>query len=131
MPQIIPLTNDPDRRITVDLGDNLLTLRTYYNPTVPGWYMDIEGYALGLALVPYANVLQQSPELTRSLGQFRLFVDGGADVIVDSLPASGAAGFAVLGQSAQLWWFAPGEWVSDDDAPTLDPVVSLGAYVVD
>lgn len=124
MPQIIPLTNDPDRKLTIELGDNLLNLRTYYNPTVPGWYMDIEGHALGLALVPYINVLQQSPELTRTLGQFRLFVDGGADVIVDSVPFSGAEGLDVLGQSAQLWWFAPGEWVLDDEPPTLDPVIS-------
>lgn len=86
MPQIIPLTSDPDRTFDVELGGNLLTLRTYYNPTVPGWYMDVEGVAKGLALVPFADVFESSPELQRTIGQMRLIVSDGADVVAESLP---------------------------------------------
>lgn len=118
MPQIIPLTSDPDRTFDVELGGNLLTLRTYYNPTVPGWYMDVEGVAKGLALVPFADVFEASPELQRTIGQMRLMSLDGADVVTD------------LGSLNQLWWFSPGEWVSDDEAPTLDPVPGSGGYVV-
>ena len=86
MPQIIPLTSDPDRTFDVELGGNLLTLRTYYNPTVPGWYMDVEGVAKGLALVPFADVFEASPEIRRTIGQMRLIVSDGADVVAESLP---------------------------------------------
>lgn len=85
MPQIIPLTSDPDRTFDVELGGNLLTLRTYYNPTVPGWYMDVEGVAKGLALVPFADVFQSSPELQRTIGQMRLIVSDGADVVAEAI----------------------------------------------
>lgn len=86
MPQIIPLTSDPDRTFDVELGGNLLTLRTYYNPTVPGWYMDVDGVAKGLALVPFADVFESSPEIQRTIGQMRLIVSDGADVVAEALP---------------------------------------------
>lgn len=110
MALLIPVTDDPDRRLTVELGDNLLDLRTYYNPTVPGWYLDIDGHAHGLALVPAVNVLEASPQLTATLGQFRVIPTDGADTVGD------------LGATALLWWFAPGEWPEDDTSPATDPL---------
>lgn len=109
MASIIPVNSTGDRRIQVLLGSNLLFLRTYWNPTVPGWYMDISGsdgmpIAVGLALVPVVNVLESQPNLTRVFGQFRIFtLDGGENNSDDS-----------LGRTARLWWFAPGEWEANE-----------------
>lgn len=41
MPQLIPLTNDGDRTITVTLGENQFVLETYYLPNIKRWLMDI------------------------------------------------------------------------------------------
>lgn len=41
MPQLIPLTNDGCRRITVTLGQNNYMLETYYLPHIHCWLMDI------------------------------------------------------------------------------------------
>jgi hypothetical protein len=106
--------------MTLELGSNVLTLRTYYNPTVPGWYLDIEGYAVGLALVPFVNALEASPQLSATLGQFRAVPADGSDVI--NAP----------GETSLLWWFAPGEWL-DDESPATDPLPAdvLEGYRVD
>ena len=109
MALIIPVNSTGDRRIQVLLGSNLLFIRTYWNPTVPAWYMDIVGpngqpIALGLALVPVVNLLESQPSITRVFGQFRIFtLDGGENNTADS-----------LGRLAKLWWFAPGEWEANE-----------------
>lgn len=109
MAQIIPVNSTGDRRLQVLLGSNLLTVRTYWNSTVSGWYMDLyndsgESIALGLALVPIVNVLAASPTLTRIYGQFRVFtLDGGENNTETS-----------LGDTCKLWWFAPGEWEANE-----------------
>lgn len=109
MALIIPVNSVGDRRIQVLLGENLLTVRTYWNPTVPGWYMDLvdsagQPIAVGLALVPVSNVLESQPALTRVYGQFRIFmVDSGENTLETS-----------LGDTAKLWWFAPGEWEENE-----------------
>lgn len=102
---IVPVTADPDSRRQIRLGSNTLGLRTYYVPTSKTWFLDItdsDGVALaqGLALVPNINILESSPELTRTLGQFRVFPldDADENTSQDSI--------------APLWWFAPGEWES-------------------
>lgn len=97
------------------LGANLVSVRTYWNPTVTGWYMDLYGssglpIALGLALVPVVNVLESQPNITREYGQFRvLTLDGGENSSADS-----------LGRAANLWWFAPGEWEANEIGSRLD-----------
>lgn len=109
MALIIPVNNVGDRRIQVLLGSNLLTIRTYWNPTVPGWYMDLSDsagavIALGLALVPSINVLSSQQNLTRLYGQFRVFpTDNSENDREDS-----------LGDPSVLWWFAPGEWEANE-----------------
>ncbi len=113
--QILPVTADNDRRFQVLLGDNLLTLRTYFNSVVPGWFMDIVAqdetpFARGLALVPAINILRANAELTRTLGQFRVIVSDGGE---NDTPES-------LGNTAQLWWFAPGEFETLDQDTVVD-----------
>lgn len=109
MALILPVNSTGDRRIQVLLGSNLLSIRTYWNPTVPSWYMDIFGpnglpIAQGLALVPIVNLLESQPNLTRVFGQFRIFtLDNGENNTDDS-----------LGRTAKLWWFAPGEWEANE-----------------
>lgn len=109
---IVPLTADPDSRRQIRLGENTLSVRTYYVPTSATWFMDltdVDGVPLaqGLALVPRVNVLEYSPELTRTLGQFRVlpFDSDDENTRQDSI--------------ATLWWFAPGEWEASE-SQTLD-----------
>ena len=109
MALILPVNSTGDRRIQVLLGSNLLSIRTYWNPTVPAWYLDIFGsnglpIAEGLALVPIVNVLAPYQDITRVYGQFRVFtLDNGENNTEDS-----------LGRTAKLWWFAPGEWEANE-----------------
>lgn len=109
MALILPVNSTGDRRIQVLLGSNLLSIRTYWNPTVPAWEMDIFGsnglpIREGLAMVPIVNLLAPYPEITRVYGQFRIFtLDNGENNTEDS-----------LGRTAKLWWFAPGEWEANE-----------------
>jgi len=114
---IIPTTTDPDSRLQILLGANLLTLRTYWNETAGAWYMDISdansvSVTRGLLLVDGINVLGAEPELVRTLGQFRM-------ILLDNVPA---VTFDNFGTSARLWWFAPGEW---EAAEMVDTVLTL------
>ena len=107
---ILPVDSTPDRRFQILLGENLLTVRTYWNPTVPMWYMDLsasngDSLARGLALVPLINVLEAETELTRTLGQFRM---------IPLENASEVASADSLGRTGRLWWFAPGEWEANE-----------------
>lgn len=106
---IIPVNSEPDRRLQVQLGENLLTLRTYWNPLLATWFMDITDsagtvLARGLALLDGINLLEAETELTRTLGQFRV-------VLLDNVAV---ATFDNLGTGARLWWFAPGEWEANE-----------------
>ncbi len=110
---IVPLTADPDSRRQIRLGDNTLSLRTYFVPTNATWFMDLtdaDGVLLvaGLALVPFINVLESSPELTRRLGQFRV------------LPPNASDQNTAQDTIAPLWWFAPGEWEAAETLVTED-----------
>lgn len=101
----IPTTSDPDRQFEIVLGANLLTLRTYFNGTTPGWFLDITddggaSLARGLAIVPGVNLLASRPDLTGTLGQLRTATSDGGN---NTDPAG-------LGTVARLYWFAPGEF---------------------
>lgn len=117
---IIPVNSEPDRRMQVLLGGNLLTLRTYWNPTAGCWFMDISdssgvSLARGLALVPEVNVLENETELTRTLGQFRVI----------PLDNTGAPTYNTLGTKARLWWFAPGEWEAAITPESVDVALAF------
>lgn len=110
---IVPLTADPDSRRQIRLGGNTLSLRTYYVPLSRTWFMDVSDsdgvlLAAGLALVPLVNVLEASPELTRTLGQFRV------------IPLDASDENTSQNSIAPLWWFAPGEFEEMAQAVTAD-----------
>lgn len=109
MAEIIPVNSTGDRELQVLLGANLLTLRTYWNSTIPAWEMDIvddagNSLAEGLAMVPVVNMLAYSPTLTRTLGQFRVFTLDDSENVTETS----------LGDTCKLWWFAPGEWEDNE-----------------
>lgn len=125
MALIIPVDSTGDRRIQVLLGQNLVSIRTYWNSTVSGWYMDLfdnngATITLGLALVPIVNVLESQPNLTRIYGQFRIFTkDGGENNTETS-----------LGDTAQLWWFEPGEWEENEIPQAVTTVLPFDVYAM-
>jgi len=101
----IPLTSAPDRQFEIVLGDVLLTLRSYWNASRPGWFLDVfdaadQPLARGLALVPGVNLFSSLPQLTRTVGQLRMLTSDGGDVPTDD-------GLGVIGR---LYWFAPEEF---------------------
>lgn len=113
MALVIPVNSEPDRELQIQLGENLMTVRTYYNTIAATWFMDLSGdndvvLARGLALVPLINVLQAESELTRLYGQFRIETVNETE---NDNPDS-------LGNSATLWWFAPGEFEALDIVDT-------------
>jgi hypothetical protein len=125
MAAIIPVDSTGDRRIQVLLGQNLVTIRTYWNPTVPGWYMDLvdssgSPISLGLALVPVVNVLDSQPNLTRIYGQFRIFTKDGGE---NNTPTS-------LGDTGVLWWFAPGEWEENEIEQAVTTALPFDVYAM-
>ncbi|MPW31995.1 hypothetical protein F9L16_23905 [Agarivorans sp. B2Z047] len=96
----IPLTSAGDRRMKISLGDNVLTLRTYYNRVMAFWVLDIltddgDPIAEGLNMVGAINLLEASKTLTHQYGQFRLDKD-----------ATGENSLEDIG----FYWFAPGEF---------------------
>lgn len=118
MALIIPVNSTGDRRIQLLLGSNLLTVRTYWSPTVPSWYMDLidsggNELAVGLALVPIINVLESQPNLTRIYGQFRVFTIDGSENDTETS----------LGDTGILWWFAPGEWEANEIPPVVTTIL--------
>lgn len=105
----IPVNAEPDRDLQIQLGQNLMTVRTYYNTIGATWFMDLTDengavLARGLALVPLINVLEAESELTRLYGQFRIETVNDTE---NNTPDS-------LGNTASLWWFAPGEFEALD-----------------
>ena len=125
MALIIPVDSTGDRRIQVLLGQSLVSIRTYWNSTVSGWYMDLfdnngETITLGMALAPIVNVLESQPNLTRIYGQFRIFTkDGGENSTETS-----------LGDTAQLWWFEPGEWEENEIPQAVTTVLPFDVYAM-
>lgn len=125
MARIIPVDSTGDRRIQVLLGQNLVSIRTYWNSTVPGWYMDLfdnngATITLGLALVPIVNVLESQPNLTRIYGQFRIFMMDNSENNTENS----------LGDVAQLWWFAPGEWEENEIPQSVTTVLPFDVYTM-
>ncbi len=120
---IIPVNSDADRRVQVLLGDNLLTIRTYWNDLVPAWYMDISDdagndIAIGIALVPVINLLKFSPTLTRIYGQFRIVTKDNSENDTETS----------LGDTALLYWFAPGEAEALETKATTSFVFPFDVY---
>ena len=96
----IPLNNSGARRFKVLLGEQVLTLRTFFNTLSDFWVLDISTQngtpvANGLNLVAGINLLEWSPSLTTQYGQFRMTIDAKGDEALSS---------------AELIWFSPGEF---------------------
>lgn len=125
MALILPVDSTGDRRIQVLLGQNLVTVRTYWNSTIPGWQMDLiddsgNPITLGLALVPVVNVLDSQPNLTRIYGQFRIFTKDGSENNTETS----------LGDTALLWWFAPGEWEDNEIPQAVSTALPFDVYAM-
>ena len=93
-----------DRKIIVTLGANTLQLRTYFNSVSEYYCLDVlteldEPIVLGITLKSPFNLFARQ-ELTNTIGQLRM--------------SDNATPFGTLGQTAQLLWFAPGEFESLD-----------------
>lgn len=78
---VLPLTNDGELEVTTDIGV-VLKVRSYYNPSAPGWYVDLydeseELLVAGVALVTGIDLLRQFPTL--DMGPLVLAVTGGGD----------------------------------------------------
>ncbi len=121
----IPVNSAGSRRIFADLNRQTFGIRTYWNPTARTWFMDLTDrldvpIQSGLALVPVINILEAHPDLTATIGQFRIVVnDGGENDTIDS-----------LGNTAALVYFVPGEFEAtypNFDAPPIIPLT----YVFD
>ena len=117
----IPFKNTGDRRFTVTLGGNEFTIRTYYNPVVPCWVMDINDsnnimIFKGQNLVAGINLLERSPRWTRLFGAFRMTEDA---YTVES-----------LGTTAELYWFdneSYAEYFPEMDAETAPLTYDFGS----
>lgn len=109
MPQVIPLNSDGSRRVSIDLGDEVgvITFRSRYNSTVPGWYLDLfdaDGLPIvfGLGLVAPHNIIRHLPRLVNSIGDLRVIdIDGKGNTDPDR-----------LGVGAGLVRYLPGEFDS-------------------
>ena len=104
MPLQIPMSPLGDRKIIVTLGTNTLQLRTYFNSVSQYYCLDVlteldEPIVLGITLKSPFNLFARQ-ELTNTIGQLRM--------------SDNATPFGTLGQTAQLLWFAPGEFESLD-----------------
>ena len=93
-----------DRKIIVTLGTNTLQLRTYFNSVSEYYCLDVlteldEPIVLGITLKSPFNLFARQ-ELTNTIGQLRM--------------SDNATPFGTLGQTAQLLWFAPGEFEALD-----------------
>lgn len=116
----IPLSNAGDTKIRVPLGNNLFTIRTYYNPFIDIWCMDIADDNLimdlkGINLVAGVNLLDSFPKFTRLFGWWRMDADAKGDT---------------LGQSSNLHWFDT-ESEYDKVFPALDPITAPLTYDFD
>lgn len=104
MPLQIPMSPLGDRKIIVTLGTNTLQLRTYFNSVSEYYCLDVlteldEPIVLGITLKSPFNLFARQ-ELTNTIGQLRM--------------SDNATPFGTLGQTAQLLWFAPGEFEALD-----------------
>lgn len=116
MALILPVSAAGARRVQVRLGDDLLTIRTYYQPHTPIWRMDLSDVndnvlVLGVPLVPGINLIRGETETTRRYGEFWYNPEQGVGNESDA-----------LGNTAKLWWFAPGELVLPEVDVSLDPL---------
>lgn len=116
MAEILPLSSAGARRVQVLLGENLVTVRTYYQELVPVWRMDLfdinsNPLVRGLALVPGVNLLAPHTELTRIYGEFWYITTRGE-----------GNGAEELGDTGNVWWFAPGEAARETADASLDPL---------
>ena len=93
MTQVIPLNSDGSRRVSVDLGDGIgvITFRSRYNSTVPGWYVDLydadgNSIVFGLGLVAPHNIIRHLPRLVARIGDLRVIdIDGKGNINPDRL----------------------------------------------
>jgi hypothetical protein len=122
MAQVLPLNSDGSRQISVDLGDGigLISFRTRFNSTVPGWYLDLfdtdgSEIVFGLGLVAPHNIIRHLPRLVNRIGDLRVIdLDGLGNVDPDR-----------LGVGVGLVHYPPGEFEElypDFDNPPLRPL---------
>lgn len=115
MPQVIPLNSDGSRRVSVDLGDGIgvITFRSRFNSTVPGWYLDLyesdgSSIVFGLGLVAPHNIIRHLPRLVDRIGDLRVIdIDGNGNTDPER-----------LGVGVGLVHYVPGEYDSLNPAPT-------------
>lgn len=101
----IPTASSGDRRIKISLGENVLTVRTYFNRVMDFWVMDLatddgDPIANGMTIVAGINLLEASQALTDIYGQFRVTADARGSQALDNVA---------------LIWFAPGEFEAQED----------------
>ena len=110
---VIPTTTNGANKFSVDLGDAVVNIRTYWNPTANMWFMDLfdvnnSPLSEGMAMVPDVNLVRWSEPLTKTLGEFRVFgINNHQNDSIDS-----------LGENSVLIYFTPGEF--DATYPMFD-----------
>lgn len=98
MPQLIPLTNDGARQVTVATNAGVYTFTTYYVPLIQSWLMDIDD-ADGNRLITGMNLVSGVDNLLKgSAGKLngatmRVYCTEGENNTPDSL---GVTSFLVL-----------------------------------
>ena len=117
--RVIPVNSNGSRRILVDLGDGIgvIQFRTYWNPTMQTWNLDLRDDAgndliLGLPLVVGINILDAHTEIKSRIGQLR---------VVSLNPAINNRSEEALGTTAFLVHFPPGEFEGSFPAPDFLP----------
>lgn len=124
--QLIPVTNDGARRVTVDLQNGLgvYTFQTYFNSVLNRWVMDIldsndNPLYVGATLNSNIDVLRAQANIQELIGEFRL-----SDTACTSTINSES-----LGVSNFLMHFLPGEFQTlvPPDPDAIPPInIDLG-----
>lgn len=108
MPQIIPFNNTGCRTITVELGENVFRMRTYYLPHIRRWILDImdseeNPIIMGICLnVGVGNLVKGKSTLFEGQAIRCIPIDGGENNTPDS-----------LGKTVFVVYYAKGEFIPD------------------
>jgi len=109
MPQIIPFDDTGSRAITVELGENVFRMRTYYLPYIRRWILDImdqeeNPIIMGICLnVGVENLVKGKSPLFEGQTIRCVSVDGSENNTIDS-----------LGKTCLVYYYPKGE-----EAPSL------------
>lgn len=118
---LLPLNNYGNRTISVDIGEDVYTFRTYYSAgEVDGWFMDISD-ASGAALVRGRAIVPGADNLLRGLGDA---FEGQALLCVLLHGTERAA--KNLGEGLFLLWIGAGE---ENPYKVADPMLYVGDYM--